>query len=176
MNRENQFRGIATVRLSVALVCAIGVGSTAMARTAGSDQAPAAMKNLEGTWRVQVTIVNCATGAEGPPFWSLLTFARGGTLTETTANQALPAPRTPGHGVWAWTGPSSFFAASEAFLLFGPGFAPWTQRIEQTIVMTSDDEFDSDARVIFSVTPSHLQPAQNPPPAPGCARARGYRF
>jgi hypothetical protein len=173
MNRENQFRGIATVRLSVALVCAIGVGSTAMARTAGSDQAPAAMKNLEGTWRVQVTIVNCATGAEGPPFW---TFARGGTLTETTANQALPAPRTPGHGVWAWTGPSSFFAASEAFLLFGPGFAPWTQRIEQTIVMTSDDEFDSDARVIFSVTPSHLQPAQNPPPAPGCARARGYRF
>ena len=111
-----------------------------------------------------------------PAFWSLLTFARGGTLTETTANQALPAPRTPGHGVWGWTGPSSFFAASEAFLLFGPGFARWTQRIEQTIVMTSDDEFDSDARVILSVTPSHLQPAQNPPPAPGCARARGYRF
>src|ERR1017187_9170532 len=51
---------------------------------------------LEGTWRVTVTQKVCATGAQiGLPFHSLLTFARGGTLTGTTASPAfLPGQRS----------------------------------------------------------------------------------
>ena len=176
MHHDLLLCGRARCVAALVVLCAIGVAPRASLAAAGGDQSPLPMKTLEGTWRVEVTIINCATGGEGLRFWSLLSFARGGTLTETTANQALSAPRTPGHGTWGWTGPASFFAASEAFLLFGAEFAPWTQRLEQSIVMTSNDEFASEARVTFSVTPSHLPPKLNPPPVPGCARARGFRF
>jgi hypothetical protein len=126
---------------------------------------------------VEVTLFDCESGIERPSFWSLLTFARGGTLTETTANQALPGERTPGHGVWGGTGRDTYLAASEAFLLFGPALRPWTQRITQNIVMLSDDEFESQASVAFSLTPGSLPPAPVPlPPSAGCARAVGYRF
>ena len=158
--------------IAIACLLTLSLPLNAVGVAAAQDQP----RVLEGSWRVQVSIVDCTTGAAlAPPFWSLLSFARGGTLTETTANQMLPAPRTPGHGVWAWTGPGTFAAASEAFLLFGALNAPWTQRIDQSIAMVSDTEFASEARVTFSVTPSAFPPVQAPPP-PGCARARGFRF
>src|SRR5262245_24735979 len=60
-------------------------------------------RNLEGTWRVQVTIRNCHTGeALGNPFPALVTFARGGTRTETTAGVS-PAMRSPALGFWQHT-------------------------------------------------------------------------
>src|SRR5260370_41655439 len=54
---------------------------------------------LEGTWRLQVTVRDCQTGAAQRTFPALFTFAKGGTLTETTAGQS-PALSSPGHGVW----------------------------------------------------------------------------
>src|ERR1700761_1183267 len=43
--------------------------------------------DLVGTWQVSVTLQNCQTKAPiGAPFNSLLTFADGGTMTESTAN------------------------------------------------------------------------------------------
>jgi hypothetical protein len=134
-------------------------------------------KRLEGTWRVHVTVVDCTTGAAGPGFWSLGTFAQGGTATDTTSNQMLPGQRTAGHGVWHWQPPDTYQVATEAFLLFGPGLRPWTQRIAQRIVMVSGDEFVSEATVEFSLTPGSLPPPDIPVPSgPLCATARGYRF
>src|SRR6266705_963117 len=87
------FGQAATALLAGALL--LGTAITAKAQ---SEQSP---NGLEGTWRVQVTQYNCATGATLPPFWSLLSFARGGVLTETTTSPGfLPGQRTPGHGVW----------------------------------------------------------------------------
>jgi hypothetical protein len=124
---------------------------------------------------VRVTIVDCGTGAPGLPFWSLVTFATGGTVTETTANQALPGQRTPGHGIWYRTPPGSYFAATEAFILFGAGVRPWTHRIEQQITLTAPDHFISNATVTFSQVPgSGAGPL--PPATPGCATAEGFRF
>jgi hypothetical protein len=40
---------------------------------------------LEGTWQAQLTSINCETGeplATPPPFVSLITFARGGSVIE----------------------------------------------------------------------------------------------
>src|SRR5882762_10993049 len=52
---------------------------------------------LQGTWRVQVNPRNCQTGAPIPSFSVLLSFARGGTLTEVMNAQALlPGQRTTG--------------------------------------------------------------------------------
>ena len=53
-------------------------------------------QRLEGTWRVQLTPVNCQTGAASPATGrSINTFARGGSLV---AAPALPGP--PLLGVW----------------------------------------------------------------------------
>ena len=59
---------------------------------------------LQGTWRVQLNPRNCQTGAPIPSFSLLLSFARGGTLTEVMNSPALlPGQRTPGLGVWSHT-------------------------------------------------------------------------
>jgi hypothetical protein len=108
--------------------------------------------------------------ALAPPAWCR-------RLTETTSNQALPGQRTPGHGVWDRTGGHEYLAVSEAFLLFGPTYRPWTQRITQDITLVSNDEFTSQASVEVSLTPGSLPRGPVPlPPAAGCARAVGYRF
>jgi hypothetical protein len=148
---------------------------TMAARPSGAVQQHIPEKGLEGTWRVQVTIVDCATGAPGVQFASLLSFAVGGTATDTTANQALPGERTTGLGAWHREPPGTYIASTEAFILFGTGIRPWIQRIDQRITMTSADRFTSAASVTFSQTSGTL-PGPLPPSDPGCATARGFRI
>lgn len=162
-------------RLSVVVFVVMMIAATAASGSSGKALPQVPERGLEGTWRVRVTIVDCATGAPGPQFWSLLTFAYGGTMTETTSNQALPGERTSGHGVWYRDAPGTYIAATEAFILFGAGVRPWTQRIDQRITMSSQDHFTSAASVAFSQTPGNL-PGTVPPTTPGCATAEGFRF
>ena len=133
---------------------------------------------LEGTWRVQVTLRNCQTGAElRPATPALITFAKGGTLTETTTVFP-PAMRGPGHGIWRHTGGQTYTAVSEAFI-FNPGAPPasaWvgTQRLTQTIQLgEKQDELTSTASTEF------FGPDGNPipgfPPA-GCSTAVARRM
>src|SRR5580765_4452404 len=62
---------------------------------------------LQGTWRVQVNPRNCQTGAPIPSFAVLLSFHRGGTLTEVMNAQAfLTGQGNAYKGLW------------EAFILF----------------------------------------------------------
>jgi len=83
---------------------------------------------LRGTWRVQINPRNCQTGAPIPSFAVLLSFARGGTLTEVMNSQAfLPGQRTTGLGVWSHTHDNAYKGVWEAFILFdtpptSPGF------------------------------------------------------
>jgi len=134
---------------------------------------------LEGTWRVQVTLRDCETGAAlRPPAPALLTFGMGGTLTETTAVFP-PAVRSPGHGFWRHAGGQTYTAVSEAFI-FNPGAPPasariGTQRLTQTIQLGDNpDELTSTASTVF------FGPDGNPipgfPPAPGCATAVATRM
>src|SRR5258705_10351638 len=74
---------------------------------------------LQGTWRVQLNPRNCKTGAPIPSFSLLLSFARGGTLTEVMNSPALlPGQRTPGLGVWSHTQGNAYKGLWEAFILF----------------------------------------------------------
>ncbi len=64
---------------------------------------------IEGAWKTEVTIRDCATNAAlpGGPFPGLITFAAGGTVSES----APPPPnmqRGPGHGTWRRTGRNTF--------------------------------------------------------------------
>jgi len=93
--------------------------------------------DLVGTWQFQITLRNCQSGAPiGAPFQSLLTFADGGTMTETTANSMFyPAERGPGHGVWSSARrKGEYTAASMAFITMN-GALVKTQKITQTIDM-----------------------------------------
>jgi hypothetical protein len=156
-------------------VLAALAGLVALPTYAQSAQS-AASAPLEGTWRVEIIASDCA-GHERPPFWAFLTFARGGTMTGTTTNQAFPGTRTPDHGTWTRVGPSAFTATSEAFILFGapPAPAPWAHRLTQSITMVGADEFESNATSEFVVASGALPwwPAAVPQ---GCARAAGYRM
>src|SRR5713101_4222847 len=85
---------------------------------------------LQGTWRVQVTPINCQTGAPLPipSFSALDSYARGSTLTEVINSRAfLPGQVTPGLGVWSHTQANAYKAVWEVFILFDtppavPGF------------------------------------------------------
>jgi hypothetical protein len=101
--------------------------------------------NLEGTWRVQVTIRDCNSGTALRMFPALLTFAQGGTLTETTTGFP-PALRSPGHGFWRHISDHSYLVVSEAFLVSPAGIWSGTQRLTQSIeIGDSPDQLKSTA-------------------------------
>jgi hypothetical protein len=110
---------------------------------AGGDDWESCARKLEGTWQVHVTVQNCQTQVTlGPPFLSLVTFAHGGTMTETTSNAMFfPAERSPGHGVWHYAGNHKFTADSLALITLN-GALVKTQKISQDIeIGDNPDEF-----------------------------------
>jgi len=122
----------------IALGTALFLASTSSAVAQSEESASAT--GLEGTWRIQLTQRNCTTGTPGPTFPALITFARGGTMTETTASPAfLPGQRSPGHGVWRKSDADAYLTHDEAFILFSGGpFAAGMQIITHAITVSKD--------------------------------------
>jgi hypothetical protein len=108
------------------LVVASGSAVRAAAKESGSNH------GLTGTWLVQVTLRNCATNAPLGTFDSIVTFHRGGTLSESTASPGFAiGQRGPGHGIWAPEGHRTFSQRMVSLITFetapnlpGPGFNP----------------------------------------------------
>ncbi len=124
--------GLVALALTVALVVAPRTIANAQSQQSASG------RGLEGTWRVEVTLRDCNTGtALGSPFRTLLSFARGGTMTETTARFS-PALSGPGHGIWQRIQGSTFSSTFEDFLYNPAGVWIGTQRLTQTIEMGDD--------------------------------------
>lgn len=114
---------------------------------------------LEGTWRVQITIVSCQTGVPvAAPFPAMATFGREGTMI-TSDGGLSPTARGAGHGVWRFLSPGAFEAQTEAFL-FTNGVRTGTQRLRQDLQLGVDgDEFtarvsseilNADGNLVFS--------------------------
>jgi hypothetical protein len=149
--------------------CVLSLTQIAGAQTEDWDNEA---RTLEGSWTVQVTQVNCQTGdALGSPFYSMLTFNRGGTLVETTANPMFfPAVRGPGHGVWSHGYDHSFKAVSVAFITLNGALAK-TQTIRQTIKMGDDpNTFKTTSATVLIVS------VGGGPNISGCASAIGTRI
>jgi hypothetical protein len=126
-------------------------------------------RTLEGTWRVEITLRNCATGQPVQnPFPALASFARGGTVT--TADGGLsPAVRGTGLGVW-WRLPEGIFVAVTEAFLFNGGVRTGVQRIVQEIeVAAGHEEFN--ARVS-----SDILDVNGNVVAAGCATSIGRRM
>lgn len=158
---------------ALALLSILALATSAVAQPGDHDSD---RDGIVGTWRVQVTTYNCATGIQNPPFAAYLTFGSHGTLLETTASPAFaPGQRSPGHGIWSRTGGDDYKAISEAFILFStppsppaPPFQRGVQRITQAIDVDGD-QLTSAATVEFFDTAGNLL-------ASGCASAVGQRF
>jgi len=111
----------------------------------GGDAAarPNGEGNIVGTWRVQVNPTVCQTGAAIPSFSVLLSFAQGGTLTESINSLAfLPGQRSVGLGVWSHTHGRTYKAIWDGFIQFDSS-APGTlkrgvQRLNWDFTMDGD--------------------------------------
>lgn len=113
-NRKRQFSRLAVLTaLSAVLAAASGRTVVAGSNDDGVDQ------RLVGAWSVQVTLRNCDTNAPMGSFTSIVTFHRGGTLTESTGSVAFePGQRTDGHGAWRRVGRITFSQHVIALLRF----------------------------------------------------------
>ena len=148
------------------------VMSAAAARAQSEESA--AGNGLTGTWRVTVQLHVCnSTINIGSPFQSLLTFGRGGTLVEVTANAMFyPSLRSPGHGIWRAQGDGTYSASSMAFITSNVnGALTMTQRIDQTIVIGDNpDQFTVKNANVKFYDPSGTFLKM------GCADAWGKRY
>src|SRR5262245_36652730 len=87
-------------------VLVAGTGGPAAAQPNGSASDA---RRIEGTWRIRVTLRNCSTGAALATVDSIVTFARGGTMSETPGGTTFaPGKRSDGHGLWQRTGGQTY--------------------------------------------------------------------
>ena len=164
-------------RLLTALVLIAGTlfaGAGLKAQAQSAKVAP--KKDIVGTWRMTVTLYDCTTGAERPPFQSMLSFAEGGTLTGTTANPAFqPGQRSPDHGIWTALGDHKYEFLTEAYILFStqpnppvPGFPRGVQRITQTAEVNGNQLTTNGSAEFFDAAGNLVMG--------GCAKAVGERM
>jgi hypothetical protein len=125
---------------------------------------------LQGTWRVQVNPANCLTGAPLPSFPVLLSFARGGTLTEVMGSPAFqPGQRTAGLGVWSRSHRNAYKAVWDAFILFDAGvFKRGVQRLMWDFEVDGEQMTFTSSAQFFDINGNPLQLT--------CASGTGTRF
>jgi hypothetical protein len=131
-------------------------------------------QRLEGSWMFQISLEDCTSHAAiGVPFFSLLTFHRGGTVTETTANPAFvpPTVRGPGHGIWKHEERRGYgYEATTTAFITVNGVLARIQTISQTIELEGEDSLKTTSASVkfFSPTGSLLMT--------GCAVATAKRI
>jgi len=147
---------IARILMSAAPIIIVGclLASGAPARAQSEDGG--SHTGLEGTWRVQVTVSDCETGAVLRTLRALFAFAKGGTVTNTTAGQS-PALFTPGLGVWRHTEGHNYSAVSEAFVFSPAGDWIQTHRLTRAIEISNNaDEFTDTLKLEIFDTSGNL--------------------
>ncbi len=172
--RSSIVKGLSVLMLGSVIMLASGAS--------GSGAPPDKKPGLVGTWRVQVTLVDCQTGTPLSPaaFPSLLTFAFGGTTAEDTANPAFgPGQRGVGQGVWDYKGPRLVRVKSVAFINYttaqsrgahNPGFEAGEQTITQMITFKDGpNKWSSNAAIEFTDVNGVVY-------RQGCALATAQRF
>ncbi len=144
--------------------------------TLATAQSERAEYGIEGTWAVQVTPYNCATGVPFPGFYGIASFDRGGTATVINSGQTAPAPTTPAVGKWVYGGGRNYTLTTVTFVLFGQGVQAWAQRNTMSITLNDPNQFTGETRVGFQLVPGPLPPPALPLPPNACARTTATRY
>ena len=117
--------------------------------TAHSSEGSPPEKSLQGSWMTHLQRRNCQT--EDPialPGRGLITFATGGTISETAAGAVGGGFRGPGHGVWERRGAREYTATFVIQLLNPDGsFAAWLKSMQLIELMENGDQFTSTVSV-----------------------------
>jgi hypothetical protein len=117
------------IALAAVLFCA---SSTAVAQS----EEPGSGRGLEGTWRAVLTVNDCQNpNVVLRTFPAIFAYAKGGTLTVTTAGQP-PSLNTAGLGVWNHTNGRTYNAVSEAFIFNAAGTWTSIQRLTRVIMVS----------------------------------------
>jgi hypothetical protein len=141
-------------------------------------QSDESASGLGGTWIVQVTLRDCATGAPRGSFTSLVTFHRGGTMSESTASPAFAiGQRPPGTGTWTQQAGQTYLQRMIALILFdtppnlpvSPGFFAGWQEVTHTIELVNAAHFTSSGTNEFYKADGTVYRT-------GCSTAVGRRF
>jgi len=165
--------------------CAVLVASGSVVGAQSEQSAT----GLAGAWLVQVTLRNCATNAPLGAFNSIVTFHRGGTLSESTSSAAFAiGQRSPGHGHWASEGSRTFSQRMVSLIAFdtppnfpgtpgfnpalpvGPGFFAGWATVTQDVQLVDADHATS------SGTNDFYRNGETTPYRSGCSTAVATRF
>ena len=174
MDRQKSQRSrMAAVALLGALIA--GAGQPLSAQASNSDSNA---QRLEGTWLIQVTLRVCATGTPLATVNSIVTFAPGGTLSETAgAGGFEPGQRSEGHGAWSHLGGRTYSQRFVALIRFdtppnppaSPGFLAGWQTVTHTVELVDPDHVSSSGTNEFF-------DANGTSYRRGCSTATGRRF
>jgi hypothetical protein len=142
-----------------------------------------------GTWSIEVTLTDCSTNAPlGASFRSLVTYHRGGTISESPGSLGFAAgQRTSGHGNWSRKGGRTYRQDMIALILFDtpanlpgvpgfdpgapvtPGFLAGWQTVRHTVRLVDRDHTTSSGINAFYNLAGEVYRT-------GCSTATGQRF
>ena len=124
---------------------------------------------LEGVWNVQTTRLNCQTGAVIGVTPAILTFTRGGTMSDAGV-QGNPVTRGPGHGVWSHVSARNYSSAFQFFRFNTDGTHAGRQIVRQQIELS---RFGS---TFNAVTTAQVFDVNGVVTATNCSTGVGTRF
>lgn len=153
------------LRLSLVAILAWTVDQTLVS---GQEQSGGKRaSDLEGTWRVQVTVRDCQTRVPIRTILALNTYLREGSMMETGSGSFM---RSPSHGTWHDTGHRNFTATFIFFRFNSDGTPAGTQKVTRNIIVgPNPDEFNAVAAIeIFDVSGNLI--------STGCATETAQRF
>lgn len=166
-------RRMATLGLMITLLA--GAGGRGSAQSSNSDSSGL---RIEGTWLIQVTLRNCATGAPLGSVNSIVTFAPGGTLIETPGGvNFAPGQRSDGQGFWRHAAGHTYAQRFVALIRFdtppnpptSPGFLAGWQTVTHTVELVDADNLSSSGtNELFDMNGNLYRS--------GCSTAVGRRF
>jgi hypothetical protein len=178
---------------SVATMAVLALTGTLLTTVSGTviaqSSQSASVSGLVGAWTVQVTLRDCLTAAPlGPSFSSLVTFHRGGTLSESAGSLAFAIGQRPsGHGTWTQQGDHTYLQRMIALILFdtppnlpglpgfdptrpvSPGFFAGWQTVTHTIELDDANHFTSSGTNAFYKSDGTLYRS-------GCSTSVAQRF
>ena len=95
-------------------------------------------RRIEGTWRLEVTLRNCQTGAAIGTSPALHTFLAGGSMISNPA--VSPTLLSTGHGVWEHVGGRNFTNTIVLFRFNPDGTYAGTSRVTRNIELGENSD------------------------------------